>query len=50
MVPQSGATQIFYFTVYYIILNSNYEAQTASKNSKKLYKIEIETKNNSWVI
>ena len=34
MAPQSGAKQIFYCTVYYITLNSNCEAQGASKNLK----------------
>jgi hypothetical protein len=33
-VPQSGAKQIFYCTVYYITLNSNCKAQRASKNFK----------------
>jgi hypothetical protein len=35
VVPQSGAKQIFYCSVYYITLNSNWEAQRASKNLKK---------------
>ena len=35
VAPQSGAKQIFYCTVYYITLNSNCEAQRASKNLKK---------------
>jgi hypothetical protein len=35
VVPQSGAKEKFYFTVYYITLNSNFEAQRASKNLKK---------------
>jgi hypothetical protein len=34
--PQSGAKQFFYCTVYYITLNSNCEAQRASKNLKKI--------------
>jgi hypothetical protein len=34
--PQSGAKQIFHCTVYYITLNSNWEAQRASKNLKKI--------------
>jgi hypothetical protein len=33
---QSGAKQIFYCTVYYITLNSNCEAQRASKKLKKI--------------
>ena len=36
VAPQSGAKQIFYCTVYYITLNSNCEAQRASKNLKKI--------------
>jgi hypothetical protein len=35
VAPLSGAKQIFYCTVYYITLNSNCEAQRASKNLKK---------------
>ncbi len=35
VAPQSGAKQNFYCTVYYIILNSNCEAQRASKNLEK---------------
>jgi hypothetical protein len=50
VVPQSGAKQIFNCTVYYINSNSNCEAQNASKNSKKLQMIELEAKNNAWVI
>jgi hypothetical protein len=34
--PQSGAKQKFYCTVYYITLNSNGEAQRASKIKKKI--------------
>jgi hypothetical protein len=36
VVPQSGAKKMFYFTVYYITLNSSCEAQRASKNLKKM--------------
>jgi len=50
VVPQSGAKEQFYCTVYYITLNSNCEAQKASKNLKKLYKMELEVKNISKVI
>ena len=32
----SGAKQFFYGTVYYTTLNSNCEAQRASKNLKKI--------------
>jgi hypothetical protein len=46
-VPQSGAKLIFYWTDYYITLNSNCEAQRASKNLKKMQKIELEAKNNA---
>ncbi len=49
--PQSGAKQIFYCTVHYITLNSNCEAQRASKNvGKKCWKIELKAKNNAWLI
>jgi hypothetical protein len=44
VVPQSGVTgvkQIFYCTVYYITLNSNCEAQGASKNLKKIVEANI---------
>jgi hypothetical protein len=34
VAPQSGGKQNFDCTVYYITLNSNYEAQRASKNLK----------------
>ena len=44
VVPQSGAKEKFNCTVYYITLNSNCEALRASKNSKKMLKIEIEAK------
>jgi hypothetical protein len=36
VAPQSGAKQFFYCTVYYITLNSNYEAQRVSKNLEKI--------------
>jgi hypothetical protein len=44
VAPQSGAKQKFYCTVYYITLNSNCEAQRASKSLKKMQKIELEAK------
>ncbi len=50
VAPQSGGKQIFYSTVYYITSNSNCEAQRASKNLKKLYKIGLEEKNYARVI
>jgi hypothetical protein len=34
VAPQSGAKDQFYCTVYFITLNSNFEAQGVSKNSK----------------
>ena len=49
--PQSGAKQFFYCTVYNITLNSNCEAQRASKNLKKCrISEELEAKKNAWVI
>jgi hypothetical protein len=36
VAPPSGAKQKFYCTVFYITLNSNCEAQRASKNLKKI--------------
>ena len=39
--------QNFYCTVYDVTLNSNCEAQRASKNLKKMQKIELEAKNNA---
>jgi hypothetical protein len=50
VVPQSGAKCQFYCTVYCITLNSNCEAQIASKNLKEMYKIELEAKINAWII
>jgi hypothetical protein len=47
VAPQSGAKQFFYCTFYYITLNSNCEAKRASKNLKKMQKIELEAKNNA---
>jgi hypothetical protein len=47
VAPQSGAKEHFYCTVYYITLNSHCEAQRASKNLKKMLKIEIEAKINA---
>jgi hypothetical protein len=41
VAPQSGAKQIFYCTVYYITLNSNCEAQSASKNLKKIVEDKV---------
>ncbi len=36
MVPQLGAEDQFYCSVYYITINSNCEAQGVSKNLKKI--------------
>jgi len=36
VVPQSGAKDQFYCTVYYITLNSNFGAQGVFKNLKKM--------------
>jgi len=36
VAPQSGSKQIFYSSVYYINLNSNSDAQRASKNLIKI--------------
>ncbi len=46
VAPQSGSKQIPYCILNYITLNSNCEAQRASKNLKKLLK-ELEAKNNA---
>jgi hypothetical protein len=43
VASQSGAKGKFYYTVYYITLNSYCEAQRASKN----FKIELEAKINA---
>jgi hypothetical protein len=50
VVPQSGAKDKFYCTVYYITSNSYCEAQSVSENLKKLQKIELEAKINAWLI
>jgi hypothetical protein len=47
VVPQSDAKQLFCCTVYYISLNSNGEAQRAYKKFEKMYKIDLEAKNNA---
>jgi hypothetical protein len=46
VVPQSGEKQNFYCTVYHITLNSNYQAQRASKFWEKI----VEAKINAQVI
>jgi hypothetical protein len=50
VVVQSGAKDQFYCTVYYITLNSNCEAQRASKNLKKMKRIKLKAKINAGVI
>jgi hypothetical protein len=51
VVPQSGAKDEFYCTIYCTTLNSNCEAQRASKNFwKKWKKIELDAKFNPWLI
>ncbi len=49
-MSQPGAKDQFYCGAYYMILNSNCEAQKEAKNLKTLQKIEIEAKINEWVI
>jgi hypothetical protein len=47
VAPLSGVKQIFYCTVYYITLNSNCEAQRASKNwGKNCSRLELVVENN----
>jgi hypothetical protein len=50
VAPLSGAKQNFFSTLYYITLKTNCEAERASKNLKKMYKIELEAKINAQVI
>jgi hypothetical protein len=45
MVPQSGAKENFYCTVYYITLNSNCEVQRASKKIEKIVKDRVRSQN-----
>jgi hypothetical protein len=49
MVPQSGAKDWFYFTVYYITLHLNCGTQRVSKNLKIL-EIGVRSQINPWVI
>jgi hypothetical protein len=44
VAPQSGAKQNFYCTVYYMTLNSNCEAQRASKNLRKIVEDRVGSK------
>jgi hypothetical protein len=43
-VPQSDAKDQFYWSIFYITLNSNCEAKSVSKNLKKSEKLELEAK------
>jgi hypothetical protein len=43
VVPQLGAKQIFYCTVYYITLNSNCEAERAPKKLKKIVEDRVQS-------
>jgi hypothetical protein len=45
VAPQSGAHQNFYCTVFYITLNSNWEAQRGSKNLKKNVEDRVRSQN-----
>ena len=45
MVPQSGAKDQFYCTVYYITLNSNCEAKRVSNNLKKIVEGRVKSQN-----
>jgi hypothetical protein len=45
VAPQSSAKEIFYFTVFYITLNSNCDAQKASKNLKKIVEDRVISQN-----
>jgi hypothetical protein len=46
----SGEKEIFYCTVYYITLNSNCEAQRASKNLEKIVEDRFRSQKNVQVI
>jgi hypothetical protein len=50
VAPQSGAKGTFYFTVYYITLNLNCEAQGVSKILKKNVEDRVKLKINAWII
>jgi hypothetical protein len=45
VAPQSGAIEKFYFTVYYITLNSNCEVQRVSKNLKSIVEDRVKSQN-----
>jgi hypothetical protein len=47
VAPQSGAKQIVYCAVYNITLNSNCEAQRASKILKKIVEVRVRGKKNA---
>jgi hypothetical protein len=44
-VSESGAKEQFYCTVYYITLNSDCEAQRASKNLQKILEDRVRSPN-----
>jgi len=50
VMPQSGAKEQVYCTVYYITLNSNCEANRAFQIYLKSWEIELEAKINALVI
>jgi hypothetical protein len=50
VVPQSGAKEHIFCSVYNITSNSNCEAQKVSKNLKKMLKIELEAKIDALMI
>jgi len=49
VAPQSGAKDLFCFTVYYIAFNPIFVAQRLSKNWKKMCKIGLEASINTLV-
>jgi hypothetical protein len=50
VVPQSSAKDQFFCTAYYLTLNLNWKAQSASKNLKKIVERELEAEMNASVI
>jgi hypothetical protein len=50
VAPQSGAKDQFYYTVYYITVNSNCETWRISKNLEKIVENRGKFKINAWVI
>ncbi len=45
VAPKSSAKDQFYFSVYYLTLNSNCEVQRASKNLKKIVEDRVRSQN-----